>query len=262
MASATYQRGFLPSKDPATQFQLYPELNSLNDLGQQLPDLLLKPNFRQLAQQWAIPFWPDTVINDENLPELRLYYVRLAFIASAFVNQIGQANSKTLPANIAQPLIQACELLQRPPMLSYDGYALYNWRRLDSSKPVELGNIDTIQNFVSLYDEHWFILVHVAIEALSGNMIESILKLDAEDSSSIDHCLTVIESTLKQQLGILSRIPEHMDPELYFDHFRPYIGFFHDVTYQGKHKARVNFRGETGAQSLSLIHISEPTRPY
>ena len=36
--------------------------------------------------------------------------------------------------------------------------------------PIALGNIDTIQDFVHLYDEHWFILVHVEIEALAARL--------------------------------------------------------------------------------------------
>ena len=34
-----------------------------------------------------------------------------------------------MPRNIAVPFAQACARLQRPPILSYDGYALYNWKR-------------------------------------------------------------------------------------------------------------------------------------
>ncbi len=256
MTLDTYKRGFLPSKDPATQFQLYPELNDLSELGRQLPDLLLQADFRQLAQTWSIPMWPDANITPSNLPELRLYYVRLAFIASAYINQVSQPPCKTLPANIAQPLIHACTLLKRPPMLSYDGYALYNWFRIDAAQPVALGNIDTLQNFVNLYDEHWFILVHVAIEVLSGDMINSILNLKDDSNASINHCLHVIESTLKRQLEILARIPEHMSSELYAAEFRPYIGYFNDVSFEGTQKLRVNFRGETGAQSSILPLIT------
>jgi indoleamine 2,3-dioxygenase len=73
-----------------------------------------------------------------------------------------------LPANLATPLCRACKLLRRPPILSYDGHALYNWKRFRKDQPIALGNIDTIQNFVHVYDEHWFILVHVEIEALAG----------------------------------------------------------------------------------------------
>ena len=79
-----------------------------------------------------------------------------------------------MPHNIAVPLCRACALLGRPPILGYDGYALYNWKRFDASGPVALGNLDTLQNFVHLYDEHWFILVHVEIGAIGAQMLAAI----------------------------------------------------------------------------------------
>jgi hypothetical protein len=57
------------------------------------------------------------------LPELRLYYVRVGFLASAYINQVGEEPATVLPANLADPLCRACRLLRRPPILSYDGYA-------------------------------------------------------------------------------------------------------------------------------------------
>ena len=100
--------------------------------------------------------------------------MRLGFLASAYINQVGQEPATLLPRNIALPLRDICPRLDRPPILSYDGYALYNWKRFDPAGPVALGNIDTIQNFVHLYDEHWFILVHVEIEALAASFLAAI----------------------------------------------------------------------------------------
>ena len=87
------------------------------------------------------------------------------------MNQVGFEPATLLPSNIAIPLCDVCGRLGRPPILSYDGYALLNWKRFDPAGPVALGNIDTIQNFVHLYDEHWFILVHVEIEALAAPLL-------------------------------------------------------------------------------------------
>ena len=116
----------------------------------------------------------DPADPNERLPQLRLYYVRLGFLASGYINQVGQPSATLLPRNLAKPLCDACRRLKRPPILSYDGYALYNWKRFDPDGPVALGNIDTIQNFVHLYDEHWFILVHVEIEAIAADILAAI----------------------------------------------------------------------------------------
>ena len=51
------------------------------------------------------------------------------------------------------------------------------------------------------------------------------------------------------QVETLRRIPEKMDPALYYKTFRPYIRFFEGVVYEGVDSAPMDFRGETGAQS-------------
>jgi indoleamine 2,3-dioxygenase len=200
------------------------------------------------------------------LPELRLYYVRVGFLASAYINQVGEEPATALPANLAAPLCRACQLLKRPPILSYDGYALYNWKRFRKDQPIALGNIDTIQNFVHLYDEHWFILVHVEIEVLAARILDALVKVQVALSTGkftiIDQALWAIASAVSDQVKVLRRIPERMDPALYYKTFRPYIRFFENVVYEATEQrltadsnphapamVRMNFRGETGAQS-------------
>jgi indoleamine 2,3-dioxygenase len=247
-----WQRGFLPSVDPLWRFPEGSPYAVLDQWGEALPEWLEDKDFRRVARQLDVPVWQEPVTAD-NFPVLRLYYVRLGFLASGYINQVGEARSNSLPRNLAEPLCHVCALLDRPPILSYDGYALYNWRRLDPSGPVALGNIDTIQNFVSLYDEHWFILVHVAIEVLAGRMIEAMLELsetnDFDDPEKVDAAISTITEVVNQQRVILERIPENMSPDLYFKCFRPYIRFFENVVYEGVEQAPTNFRGETGAQS-------------
>src|SRR6266568_924261 len=184
------RRGFLPVEDPLRSFAPGSELSVLDEIGRDLPSLLHDAGFRKYVQELAIPSWPDDRIQPDRLAELRLYYVRLGFLASAYVNQVGQPRATVLPHNIAVPLCAACRLLHRPPILSYDGYALYNWKRFNRRDPVALGNIDTLQNFVHLYDEHWFILIHVEIEAIAARILDDIarvqLVLSKGDPGAID----------------------------------------------------------------------------
>jgi indoleamine 2,3-dioxygenase len=248
-------RGFLPETDPLTSFPTDSEFAALDELGRDLPSLLHDRAFRQYACTFNIPLWPNHRPFPEDLPALRLYYVRVGFLASAYVNQVGVPPATTLPANLAAPLHCACTLLHRPPILSYDGYALYNWKRFRKDGPIALGNIDTIQNFVHLYDEHWFILVHVEIEAIAARILNAIARVELALSNggpgSIDPSLWEIAEAVHAQVGVLRRIPEHMDPALYYRTFRPYIRFFENVSYEGikAQSGVMNFRGETGAQS-------------
>lgn len=246
------RRGFLPPVDPMRQFPRGSPYAMLDEVGAELPSRLEDPAFRSWAKALRIPEWtPPDSPDGERMRQL--YYVRVGFLASAYINQVGQSPVRVLPANIAGPLCQVTADLERPPILSYAGYALYNWYRLDPSGDVALGNIDTIQNFVDLYDEHWFILVHVDIEARAAALLDAVLELQARqawrDREAVDHAIERITETVQAQTGVLERIPEHMSPDLYYSTFRPYIRFFDDVIYEGMDRAPMSYRGETGAQS-------------
>lgn len=242
-------RGFLPPQDPATAFPAGSPFEILDQVGHDLPSLLLETDARQYLQSIVLPAWDCE--DPLNTPLQHLYYVRLGFIASGYINQIGAAACHQLPKNLAQPLCSICQQLQRPPILSYDGYALYNWKRFNNNQPIQLGNIDTLQNFVHLYDEHWFILVHVNIEMKAAATVSAIQHIaDApQDADAINQNLKIIAESLTQQVNVLKRIPERMSADLYFKTFRPYIRFFEQVTYEGVQYQATNFRGETGAQS-------------
>lgn len=260
------RRGFLPAADPLASFGDDSEFAALDALGRELPGLLMDRRFRDLAREFRIPPLPDRVLP---IPVLRLYYVRIGFLASAYVHQVGEEPVSCLPRNLAMPLCEVCARLDRPPILSYDGYALYNWRRLDPAGKVELGNIDTIQNFVDLYDEHWFILVHVEIEAIAAHSLSAFLDAEAavaaHDREALDTAMRRVVAATWEQVRVLRRIPERMDPTLYYRTFRPYIRFFEDVVYEGVDQTPVGHRGETGAQSSVIpalvAFLKVPHRP-
>ncbi len=243
-------RGFLPEEDPQIEFSGSSNSSALDRLGRDLPSLLHEKSFRTWARELALPSLPPGPVS---LPELRLYYVRIGFLASAYINQVGLEPATVLPRNIAIPLCDVCKRLDRPPILSYDGYALFNWKRFDPAGPIALGNIDTIQNFVHLYDEHWFILVHVEIEALAAGILDAIdqaaLAQKTGDQAALNRAVALLARTLWSQVETLRRIPEKMDPALYYKTFRPYIRFFENVVYEGVDSEPLNYRGETGAQS-------------
>jgi indoleamine 2,3-dioxygenase len=260
------RRGFLPAEDPLSRFGDDSEFAPLDELGRDLPSLLQDAGFRAFARGLEVPPLPA---GDPPVPVLRLYYVRLGFLASAYVNQVGREPSRVLPRNIAVPLCDVCKRLGRPPVLSYDGYALYNWKRFDPGGPVALGNVDTVQDFVHLYDEHWFILVHVEIEAIAAGLLAAILDAEValaeDDGAALDGAMRRVVGAVWEQVRVLRRIPEKMDPALYYKTFRPYIRFFEGVVYEGVDEAPMDFRGETGAQSsvvpALVAFLKVPHRP-
>lgn len=251
MADDLRQHGFLPVADPLTAFPPDSAYAMLDEIGAALPTRLRDTGFRDWAQALAVPSWSGS--RTDTARQRNLFYVRVGFLASAYVNQVGAPPEHRLPANIARPLCEVAAALARPPILSYAGYALYNWRRLDPAGPIALGNIDTIQNFVELYDEHWFILVHVDIEARAAVIIDALLALAEahawRDPYAVNRTIRRVTQAVQGQVSVLQRIPEHMSPDLYHQTFRPYIQHFDDVVYEGLDREPLSFRGETGAQS-------------
>src|ERR1700746_4002549 len=84
------KRGFLPEQDPLAAFPADCEFALLDAIGRDLPSLLHDRGFRDDARTLRIALWPEKRADAEDLPELRLYYVRVGFLASAYINQVGQ----------------------------------------------------------------------------------------------------------------------------------------------------------------------------
>src|SRR5712692_8396339 len=63
----------------------------------------------------------------------------LSYFGHAYVWAEEQPASH-IPASIAAPWYAVAQRLGRPPVLSYASYALQNWRRLDPTGPIALGN--------------------------------------------------------------------------------------------------------------------------
>ncbi|MEA3410934.1 MAG: hypothetical protein U9R74_05275 [Pseudomonadota bacterium] len=214
---ARTRRGFLPDPDPLVVFPEGSPLSALDAIGETLPLALEAAGFREYAAALEIPAWPVGWGAKDHLPELRLYYLRLAFLVSGYVHQLNQPKVGLVPRNLAVPLVRACGWLGRPPILS-------EVRR---------------------------------IAAWPGPL----------DADLPGRSLGRIASVVRAQTRVLRRIPEAMDPDLYYRTFRPYIGSFEGIVYEGVSEQPRHLRGETGAQStimpllVSLMKIPHRESP-
>jgi indoleamine 2,3-dioxygenase len=183
------------------------------------------------------------------------------------------------------PWYEVGKKLGRPPVLSYAAYALENWRRIDPKRPIELGNICLVQNFLGGLDEEWFILVHVDIEAKAGPALAALLPaqeaVKSNDVAALEEELHVVEASCGQIYATLERMPERCDPYIYYNRVRPYIhgwkdhpllpsGLFYEGVDDYGGQAQ-HFRGETGAQSsiipaldagMGVVHEQDRMRHY
>jgi indoleamine 2,3-dioxygenase len=270
--------GFLPAPDPLQK--LPAEFAFWDELGRELPKLLVAGKVRSvvdgMASLDASKLSEDTAV--------RRAMMILSFLGHAYV--WGEADPpRSVPAALAVPWHQLAAKLGRPPVLSYASYALDNWRRLETHKPIELGNIVMLQNFFGGRDEEWFVLVHVAIEAQAGRALGAMTAAqDAVLHDKIEEATSALENlthAIEIMRRILLRMPEGCDPYVYFHRVRPYIHGWanHPALPDGLVYEGVNayngvgqkFRGETGAQSaivpsldalLGVTHAQDELRSY
>lgn len=256
-------RGFLPSVDP-DEIKLRTSYNSsilseLECLAQDMPYYMEKG----VAREELISCLRKAVLDGlegyaevlERLDARQLERMNMLFsyFASFYIHATGMPQAKVLPREIAVMLFHINNVLKREPILCYANYCLTNWRRIDKSKPIELGNIELLQHFkngVGEVDESWFILVHVDIEAKAGPAIKAIHdQSERYMKDGLDKTLDVIFNSLVGINATMNRMEEHCSTELYFDKVRPYIFGFNEVVYEGVSDKPVTHRGETGAQS-------------
>lgn len=217
-------------------------------------------------------------------PQLRLAMVHYSFLVQSYVWGEEQAPAR-LPANLARPIWQLAGRLGQQPLLPYSGYVLDNWGLIDPRGDIALDNVYMLQSFLGGQDEAWFVLIHVAIEARAGRLLEQFPRLLGA-AESLD--VGVLHASLSRMCevwddinAIFDRMPERCDPYIYFHRVRPWIHGWKDnpalgpgLVYEGVAEtggAPQAFRGQTGSQSsivpavdavLGLGHADDPLRRY
>ncbi len=252
------ERGFLPARDPLQR--LSPIFKSLEDALVKMPKLLA-------AERWGECFVRIPSMNPRLLreDEYERAFLLLSFAAQGRIFEFHrkEVGIPLISENVAVPLSQLAEWLDRPPIMAYASYALHNWRRLDRSKPIALGNIVLMQNFLGGMDEEWFTLIHIEIEARAGKALEAAIRAQeamlADDAGALLAHLQDLVHALTLLYQTFCRMPERCDPYIYYHRVRPWIhGTYNNrlfpdgVVYEGveKHQGKPQkFRGETGAQS-------------
>ena len=271
-------RGFLPAQDPLER--LPSAFDAWEHAAENLPKYLAAGEARRVLAEL-----PE--LDTQNIcaaPEIERAMLLLSYFGHAYVWGDSEAASQ-LPAQLARPWQAVAARLERPPVLSYASYALFNWRRLDSAGPIALGNLALLQNFFGGLDEEWFILVHIEIEAKAADTLLAMSNAQAatskNDKAELARALQDLSKALESMHATLARMPQGCDPYIYYRRVRPYIHAWKSnpalpdgLIYQGVatyHDQPQKFRGETGAQSsimpaldafLGIDHSDDPLRPY
>jgi indoleamine 2,3-dioxygenase len=254
------KRGFL-SHYEMDEIALPPLFDGVKQAADQLSDLLTSGRVRYWLKQVADPRlepWAREAAEEE----VRTAMVHYSFLIQAYV--WGEPEPPAyLPANLARPIVAIADRLGQAPLLPYSAYVLDNWARLDKSGPIDLENIRMVQNFLGGADENWFVMVHVAIEAEAGVLLDNAAKLVTVaregEAAEAERLLLEMDAAWERIYGHFARMPERCDPYIYFNRVRPYIhGWANNpalgegLVYEGVDRFEGQpqaFRGQTGSQS-------------
>lgn len=271
-------RGFLPHQDPLRS--LPAQFSAWEQVAQNLPKYLAGLSLRKSVDK--LPAFPVDALKSD--AEVHRAMVMLSFIGHAYV--FGEKPTvERIPEVLARPWFEVARKLGRPPVLSYESYALDNWHRIDPNGPIEMGNIALNQNFLGGIDEEWFVIVHVDIEARAAQALKAVAHgrraVMAQDGDALTKALKELACSLDGMYGALCRMVEHCDPFIYFHRVRPYIHGWKNnpalpngLVYEGVSEYSSTgqfFRGETGAQSgiipsldgfLGVGHKDDPLKAY
>ncbi|KAF2000945.1 indoleamine 2,3-dioxygenase alpha type [Amniculicola lignicola CBS 123094] len=240
------QNGFLPSEIPLDCLP-DPYYGPWETVARNFQAFILSKRLRQVVN--ALPILSTDLLLTE--AEWRRAYSLLGFITHAYVWG-GDTPCDTVPPPISIPFLETCKHLELPPVATYAGVALWNWRPIFSSEPVDsLDNLSAVMTFTGSLDEAWFYLVSVAIEARAGPivpmMIEAIGAARRSDSHQVTKCLRSFAERLDELGGLLERMYESCDPHVFYNRIRPFLAGSKNMADAGLPKGVV-FDDGTGTQ--------------
>lgn len=213
--------GFLPSELPLQRLP-HPAYDKWERIINNFQSLLLSKRLRIVIDR--LPVLPTSHLETE--PEWRRAYSMLAFMAHGYIWG-GEKPSEVLPPPITYPLVQVSAHLGVPPVATYSGLCLWNYKPIFLSDNLTLDNLSTLTTFTGSLDEQWFYLVSVAIEARGGPTIPLMLKaIDAarcDELETVTLCLRSLAEVLDDLGSLLVRMYENCDTHVFYHRIRPYL---------------------------------------
>ena len=234
------RHGFLPSELPLERLseKYYSRWEAI---VANLQRLILTRRLRGVVD--ALPILSTGYLRTE--PEWRRAYSILGFIAHAyiwggdspvdvcillnkFVRTVAHACVQRVPPSISVPFLATCNHLELPPVATYAGVCLWNWKPLFDDEPIDnLENLTTLQTFTGSMDESWFYLVSVAIEARGAPilplMLSAIEAAREKNALAVTECLRSFAERLDELGALLQRMYDSCDPHIFYHRIRPFL---------------------------------------
>ncbi|KAL2867302.1 indoleamine 2,3-dioxygenase [Aspergillus lucknowensis] len=214
--------GFLSSERPLEQLP-DPYYSKWEWILSNIQSLLLSGRIRRAVD--AMPMLSTSYLRTE--PEWRRAYSILGFILHAYVWG-GPKPEERIPPQLTVPLLEVCNHLELPPVATYAGLVLWNFKPIFPDEPLDsLDNLACINTLTGSLDEQWFYLISVAIEARGGPAISLVLQAITAarlgNSLVVTECLQDLAEIIDEIGAILERMYEHNDPYVFYHRIRPYL---------------------------------------
>ncbi|KAJ6157689.1 hypothetical protein N7470_005281 [Penicillium chermesinum] len=237
--------GFLPPEPPLTHLpnEYYAKWESI--VGNLQP-LLLSKRIRAMID--GMPVLSTEYLHDE--PEWRRAYVVLVFMLHGYVWGGDRPVSK-VPPQLTIPLFQVCDHLDLPPVATYAGVCLWNYKPIFGNEPsADLQDLACLQTFTGSLDEQWFYLVSVAIEARGAPsiplMLDAIVAASAGQTDVVADCLQEFAGIIDQVTELLQQMYDNCDPYVFYNRIRPYLAGSKNMTDAGLPKEGLNYDDGSG----------------
>ncbi|ODV81322.1 tryptophan 2,3 dioxygenase [Suhomyces tanzawaensis NRRL Y-17324] len=273
--------GFLPDKMPLSRLPQH-YYTPWEDLVANLPSLILTKRVRSIIDKLEVL----QTLQLTSVEQYRRAYTVLGFLAHAYIWGTSEPTNK-LPQQIAKPWIEVSEYLRLPPVATYAGLCLWNFKQIiptaENEDIWDLDNLTTINTFTGSIDESWFYLVSVYFEYKGSFSIKAGLEaMKHANNKNVKKLVSVLQNLAESidHLGsVLMRMEEMCDPHVFYYRIRPYLAGWKNMGDVGLDKNGVvygnepqprTYSGGSNAQSsliqfldvlLSVKHYSTGERP-
>ncbi|KAH3686815.1 hypothetical protein WICPIJ_002212 [Wickerhamomyces pijperi] len=273
--------GFLPEDKPISRLSsaTYTQWEVIMD---SLPSLILTKRIRKVIENLPV-LSIDEISGDK--PELRRAYSILCFMAHAYVWNV-DVPSDQLPKSIATPLLEVSELLEVPPVATYAGLCLWNFKDIFQLEQQlgewDLDNLATINTFTGSIDESWFYLVSVYFEYKGAscitNGLETLKAIREDNIAKVTSNLQHLAESIDKLGSVMMKMEEMCDPHAFYYRIRPYLAGWKNMADAGLPKGlrygdeetHRQYSGGSNAQSsliqtldilLNVEHFPTGVRP-
>ena len=253
--------GFLPEVPPLER--LPDEFITWEKLMDMLTELISKSQLRKEVDN----NFPLLTVSNQSLPTERHWmraYCVLTFLSQGYLWQNGEEGVPAkLPKQLAVPWWEVSQRLGLPPIATYAGVVLWNWRVRDPSAPIALENIEMLNNYTGTRDEEWFYYISLAVElsAVKGIVeARNCLKgMQSGDISKVINCLESVTACIAQMKVTSNRMYEECKPDVFYGKIRHFQAgsknmkaFGEGLIFEGVDDEPKVFNGASAAESSTL----------